>query len=122
MFSRLFRHRPDQYHNHGDLAHLLASYFHQDYLLVHGSEEGVLDNYVRSEDPSTVNKTIAEIERLAGKYEDELLAAYQRWFPYSFIVGDNDQQAREWFDWLSSGLRRRLAEESPPTVEWRLYA
>lgn len=113
MFSRLFRRRPDQSRDHGDLAHLLASYFHQDYLVVHGSEEGVLDDFVKSEESSTVARTITDIEQFVGRHENDLLAAYQRWFPYSFIVGEDDQQAREWFDWLSSGLRRRLVGKVP---------
>lgn len=91
-----------------ELAALLGGYLHQDWDLEQDSLEGVLDSYVSVTDQPAVRAAAAEARRFNAEHPVGLLAAFEREFRADIIIGQDDEQARAWLDWLAAGLDSRL--------------
>lgn len=87
-----------------DLDHFLSAYLHQDYLEVSGSFEGAVEEFKASEPAARVEGLRADIARFVAMHRDRPLAAYDRLFPMSFIIGDTDADALAWFAELDALL------------------
>ena len=78
------------------LAHLLGAYLHQDYLVVSGSEEGAIDDFLALEPPYFGWGLRADLERFLDDHARAPLAALEATFPGAIYVGEDDAAARAW--------------------------
>ncbi|MCL2076711.1 MAG: contact-dependent growth inhibition system immunity protein [Betaproteobacteria bacterium] len=86
------------------LDQFVGAYFHQDWVLDHGTEFEVIDYYIKTTWRDVVKLVIEEIDRFLYDYPTGLLAAFNAEFIPMIIIGANDDEARVWLIWVRDQL------------------
>jgi hypothetical protein len=87
------------------LAHFLGAYLHQDYVVVSGSLEGAIDDFLAQEPGYFAWGLRADLERFLAEHASAALASFNQTFPGAFHIGDDDAAARAWLE----QVRKRIA-------------
>jgi hypothetical protein len=90
------------------LAHFLGAYLHQDYVVVSGSIEGAIDDFLTHEPRYCAWGLRADLERFLSENPQAPLAAFNQTFPGAFHIGDGDADARAWLDRVRARVAAKL--------------
>ena len=88
---------PDDY---SVLEQLVHAYFHPDWPDDHDSEEAVLQEFARTTWRDAASSLISQVDRYIARHPDGLLAAFESDFSPMITIGENDDVALRWLEFV----------------------
>ena len=87
------------------LTQMLGAYFHQDCYMDGASDSEILDDFRATKPAAYVAATAEEIDRFLAAHPAGLLAALDTTFAPDIIIGESEDEAREWLRAAATKLR-----------------